>query len=65
MTEIDKELKIIKLEQENKELRKRLKFAIDFIKERSASLYEEMRNVLQRKRENEVNRGFEHKERQR
>lgn len=67
MTEIDKELKIIKLEQENKNLRKRLKFAIDFIKERSASLYEEMGNAFARwkERENEVNRGFEHKERQR
>ena len=65
MTEVNKELKIIKLEQENKKLRQRLKFVIDFIKERSASLYEEMENVLQRKRENEVNRGFEHKERQR
>ena len=65
MNEIDKELKIIELERKNKELKERLKFALDFVKERSAALYAEMGKVFQRKRENEVNRGFEHKERQR
>ena len=65
MTEIDKELKIIELERKNKQLKERLKFALDFVKERSAALYAEMGKVFQRKRENEVNRGFEHKERQR
>ena len=67
MTEIDKELKIIELERKNKKLKERLKFALDFVKERSASLYEEMGNAFKRwkERENEVNRGFEHKERQR